>query len=202
MNDNVKKQCSSSTLPKIIIMANFANAKYSTNWCCKMSLDVSLDHSRVTWLHNNGGSKTTTWLLYMVILKRKAKRSNLFWSRRVRIFIRSIFGPMNLSTQNWAFSKTKCPHNMSFAWRFNQHYGHMMPIAFISSWFGNPCSNLETKEVATCEHFTWTTSKVVVQSSHMAWVNTLVLMHHVLLAHKVKNYNLDVCCRIHPPGNE
>jgi hypothetical protein len=65
-----------------------------------MSLDANLNHSQVTWLQTNGGFETTTWLLYMVILKREAKRSNLFSSRRVRIFIRSVFGPMNLSKEN------------------------------------------------------------------------------------------------------
>jgi len=41
-------------------------------------MDANLDHSWVIGLQTNGASKAATWLLYMVILKRKAIRSTCF----------------------------------------------------------------------------------------------------------------------------
>ncbi len=82
MNDNVKKQHSSFMFPKIITIANFTNVKYLEGQCYKRLLDVSFNHSQATRLHTNRCSKAT-WLFYMVIWKREAKRSNLFSSRRM-----------------------------------------------------------------------------------------------------------------------
>jgi hypothetical protein len=39
----------------------------------------------MTGLHNNGGSKITTWLFYMVILNKEVAKSNFNPSKRVEI---------------------------------------------------------------------------------------------------------------------
>jgi hypothetical protein len=51
-------------------------------------------------LHNNGSSKITTWLFYMVILNKEVAKSNFNSSKRVEIITCSIFGSMNFSKQN------------------------------------------------------------------------------------------------------
>jgi hypothetical protein len=56
----MEKECSSSTLPKIIVTNSFINAKYFNSQCYKVLLDANVDHSQVTRLQTNGGSKTTT----------------------------------------------------------------------------------------------------------------------------------------------
>jgi len=51
-------------------------------------------------LHNNGGSKITTWLLYMVILNKEVAKSSFDSSKKVEILTCSFFGSMNFSKQN------------------------------------------------------------------------------------------------------
>jgi len=79
----------------------------------------------------------------------------------------------------------------------------MMPIAFINSQLGNHCSNSKIKET-TCECWTLTTLKAIIQSFRMAWVNTKGIFFAIdmNLTHEFKNHKLFVCCKISPPSNQ
>jgi hypothetical protein len=85
--NKVEKQHSSSTLPKTIAIDNSADAKYFDSQCCKMLLDAKVDQSQMTRLQTNGGSKSTTWLLCIVIRKKEAPRSSLLSLKKTKILI-------------------------------------------------------------------------------------------------------------------
>jgi hypothetical protein len=53
----------------------------------KCFFDVKVNQSRMTRLQTNGGSRATTWLLCIVILKKEVPRSSLFSLRRDGILI-------------------------------------------------------------------------------------------------------------------
>ncbi len=86
---------------------NSTKVKHLVSWCYKRLLDVNVVQNQMIGLHNNGSSKITTWLFYMVILNKEVAKSNFNSSKRVEIITCSIFGSMNFSKQNWALSKAK-----------------------------------------------------------------------------------------------
>ncbi len=103
MNDNVGKQHSSFTLPKIITTNNSTKAKYSNNWSYKKVFDASLNHNWVTRLDNISCSKTVAWSLCIVILKRDPPRSSLGSSRKVGI------STSNQNLNQWFFQNKNEP---------------------------------------------------------------------------------------------
>jgi hypothetical protein len=56
----MEKQCASSMLPEIIVPNSFINANYFNSQCYKVFLDANVDHSQMSRLQTNDGSKATT----------------------------------------------------------------------------------------------------------------------------------------------
>jgi hypothetical protein len=166
MNDNVEKQHSSFTLPKIIITNSSTKAKYSNNWCYKKVFDASLNHNLVIRLHNISCSKATTWLLCTVISKRDVPRSSLASSRKVEI------STSNQNLNKWFFQNRneplirvsdprKCPQQESSTNTKDIWCMWCSSILNLGIWdiliLGVQISKI--KHIVTCEHYSLITSK-------------------------------------------